>query len=374
MKADKPLFVTQPTLPELRDFIPYLEQIWESRILTNVGPFHQRFEEELRRYLGVPQVSLLTNGTLALIAALRALEINGEVITTPFSFVATAHSLLWIGIRPVFVDIDPVTLNLDPGRIEAAITPRTTAIVPAHCYGHPCDVERIGAIAERHGLKVVYDAAHAFGVRDARGSVLNRGNLSVLSFHATKTFNTFEGGAIVCHDEATKRRIDQLRNFGFVDEITVSSLGFNAKMSEINAAFGVLQLGGIDAAREKRANIDAYYRERLAGVDGIHCHPGAGEQVANYAFFPILVGPEYPLGRDGLYSRLRAHNIHVRRYFYPLISDLPMYRDLPSAAPANLPAARAAASRVLCLPMSSNLSTRDAARVVNCIRSGAVDA
>lgn len=374
MKSHKPIFVTQPTLPALEDFVPYLEQIWGTKILTNVGPFHQELEQALCSHLGVKYISLLTNGTIALITALQALRIAGEVITTPFSFVATAHSLLWNGIKPVFVDIDPVTLNLDPERIEAAITPETTAIMPVHCYGHPCDVDRIQKIAERHGLKVIYDAAHAFAVQCHSGSVLNHGDLSVVSFHATKVFNTFEGGAIVCHDATTKQRIDQLRNFGFTSEITVDSLGINGKMSEINAAFGLLQLKGIDAAVQRRKSIDAHYRRRLAGVKGIHCLPDAGEKVANHAFFPILVQPGYPLGRDALYQKLRDNGIHIRRYFYPLISDLPMYRDLPSAIPANLATARAAAGSVLCLPMSSNLNVDDAERVVSCISNGAVDA
>lgn len=374
MKPFKPLFVTQPTLPALEDFVPYLEKIWDTKILTNNGPFHQELEEALRDYLGVKHISLFTNGTIALITALRVLRITGEVITTPYSFVATAHSLLWNGIKPIFVDIDPVTLNLDPDKIEAAITPQTTAIMPVHCYGHPCDVDRIQKVAERHGLKVIYDAAHAFGVQCHCGSVLNHGDLSVLSFHATKTFNTFEGGAIVCRDASEKQQIDQLKNFGYVSEIAVDSLGINGKMSEINAAFGLLQLKGLDAAMQKRKAIDAYYRKELGRVKGIHCLPDAGEKVVNYAYFPIMVRREYPLSRDTLYQRLREHEIHVRRYFYPLISDFPMYQDLPSATPANLPKARAAANSVLCLPMSSNLSVDDAARVVSCIGNGAADA
>lgn len=349
------ILVTQPVLPPLDAFIPYLEQIWESRQLTNSGPFHQQLEQALRDYLGVPQIALFTNGTLALVTALQALRITGEVITTPYSFVATAHSLLWNGIRPVFVDIDPVTLNLDPDRIEAAITPHTTAIMPVHCYGHPCEVERIQKIADNYGLKVIYDAAHAFGVHGHDGSILNHGDLSVLSFHATKVFNTFEGGAIVCHDAKTKQRIDHLKNFGFVDEVTVVAPGINGKMSEIMAAFGLLQLQGIDAALHKRQTIDARYRAALADVKGITCLP-VREGRANYAYFPILVGPEYPLSRDTLYERLREHGIYARRYFYPLISDFPMYRGMPSAAPENLPVAKAAAERVICLPIHPGLS------------------
>lgn len=345
-----PIYVTQPALPPLEEFIPYLEQIWASRRLTNSGPFHQQLEQALCDYLGVPHIALFANGTLALVTALQALRITGEVITTPYSFVATAHSLLWNGIRPVFVDIDPLTLNLDPERIEAAITPQTTAIMPVHCYGHPCDVERIQKIADNYGLKVIYDAAHAFGVRGHDGSVLNHGDLSVLSFHATKVFNTFEGGAIVCHDAKTKQRIDHLKNFGFVDEVTVVAPGINGKMSEIMAAFGLLQLKGIDEALQRRQAIDARYRAALAGVAGIDCLP-AMEGRANYAYFPILVRPEYPLDRDALYQKLRDNGIHGRRYFYPLISDFPMYRGMPSAAPANLPVARAAAEQVICLPI-----------------------
>jgi len=357
------ILVTQPVLPPLDAFIPYLEQIWESRQLTNSGPFHQQLEQALRDYLGVSQIALFTNGTLALVTALQALRITGEVITTPYSFVATAHSLLWNGIRPVFVDIDPVTLNLDPDRIEAAITPHTTAIMPVHCYGHPCEVERIQKIADNYGLKVIYDAAHAFGVHGQDGNILNHGDLSVLSFHATKVFNTFEGGAIVCHDAKTKQRIDHLKNFGFVDEVTVVAPGINGKMSEIMAAFGLLQLQGIDAALHKRQTIDARYRAALADVKGITCLP-VREGRANYAYFPILVGPEYPLSRDTLYERLREHGIYARRYFYPLISDFPMYRGMPSAAPENLPVAKAAAERVICLPIHPALGAEDVDAVI----------
>ncbi len=286
---NEPIYVTQPYLPPLEEFIPYLQQIWDTKILTNCGPFHQQLEEALCEYLGVDHIALFTNGTLALVTALQALRITGEVITTPYSFVATSHSLLWNGIKPVFVDIDPNTLNLDPAKIEAAITTQTTAIMPVHCYGHPCDVEVIQKIADNYNLKVIYDAAHAFGVRDANGSILRHGDLSVLSFHATKVFNTFEGGAIVCPDAKTKIRIDQLKNFGLVDEVRVIAPGINGKMSEINAAFGMLQLKHIDKAFARRKEIDATYRERLEGVKGIRCVKDAREKVANYAYFPILV-------------------------------------------------------------------------------------
>jgi len=301
-------------LPPLEEFIPYLEQIWKNKWLTNSGPFHQQFEQALCDYLGVKHLALFTNGTVVLVTALQTLRITGEVITTPYSFVATAHSLLWNGIKPVFVDIDPLTFNLDPEKIEAAITPQTTAIMPVHCYGHPCDVDRIEKIAGNYGLKVIYDAAHAFGVQCHDGSVLNHGDLSVLSFHATKVFNTFEGGAIICHDAKTKQRIDHLKNFGFVDEVTVVASGINGKMSEINAAFGLLQLKGIDEALRKRKAIDTRYREGLARAIGIHCMSCAGEKVANYAYFPILVQPDYPLSRDALYQKLQNNDIYARRY------------------------------------------------------------
>jgi dTDP-4-amino-4,6-dideoxygalactose transaminase len=308
-------------------------------------------EEELCEYLGVEHLALFTNGTIALITALQSLRITGEVITTPYSFVATTHSLLWNGIKPVFVDIDPDTLNINPAKIEAAITPQTTAIMPVHCYGHPCDVEAIQKIADNYNLRVIYDAAHAFGVQDEGGSVLRHGDLSVLSFHATKVFNTFEGGAIVCPDAKTKVRIDQLKNFGHVGEVTVVAPGINGKMSEFNAALGLLQLKHIDKVLARRKEIDTAYRDNLKGVKGIRCLQDAGEMVANYAYFPILVEAEYPISRDDLYQKLKDNNIHPRRYFYPLISDFPMYRGLPSAHRDNLPVAAAAAQKVLCLPI-----------------------
>ncbi len=364
MSQDKPLYVTQPTLPPLEEFLPYLERIWQSKILTNCGPFHEELEGALCDYLGVKHVSLFSNGTNALLVSLQALEISGEVITTPYSFVATANSLLWRGIDPVFVDIDPVTLNLDPGRIEAAITPRTTAIMPVHCYGHPCDVERIQAIAKARKLKVIYDAAHAFGVRSASASLLSFGDLSMLSFHATKVFNTFEGGAIVSQDAAMKERIDKLRNFGFEDEVTVVSAGINSKMSEFNAALGLLQLKGLKDAVERRKAIATRYREGLAGMKGIQCVAPMTQWTPNHGYFPVMVMPDFPISRDALYEKLQESNIYTRRYFYPLISDFPMYKDLPSAAHANLPVARTAASRVLCLPMSANMHLRDADRVI----------
>jgi dTDP-4-amino-4,6-dideoxygalactose transaminase len=351
MDTQPPIYVTQPHLPPLEEFIPYLEKIWANKILTNCGPFHQQLEQALCEYLGVKHLALFSNGTLALVTALQALRINGEVITTPYSFVATAHSLLWNGIRPVFVDVDPNTLNLDPAKIEAAITPQTTAIMPVHVYGHPCDVQAIQEIADRYNLKVIYDAAHAFGVQDAGGSVLRHGDLSVLSFHATKVFNTFEGGAIVCRDAKTKQHIDQLKNFGFADEVTVIAPGINGKMSEVNAAFGLLQLKHIEHALARRKAIDTTYREKLKNIKGLRCLQGAGEAIVNHAYFPVLVDADYPLSRDELYEKLRHHNIFSRRYFYPLITDFPMYRGLPSAHRHNLPVAAEAAQKILCLPI-----------------------
>ncbi len=364
MTDDKPIYVTQPYLPPLDEFIPYLQEIWNNKLLTNGGPFHVQLEQALCEHLGVEYISLFTNGTIALVTALQALRITGEVITTPYSFVATAHSLIWHGNKPVFVDIDPLSLNLDPSKIEAAITPQTTAIMPVHCYGHPCDVDAIQRIADNYNLRVIYDAAHAFGVRCHCGSVLNHGDLSVLSFHATKVFNTFEGGSIVSPDAKTKLRIDQLKNFGFVDETTVVAPGINGKMSEVNAAFGLLQLKHIDRAMERRRIIDAIYRSSLRDAPGIRCVDAGTETVANHAYFPILVGPEYPLTRDQLYQKMRDHGVHPRRYFYPLISSFPMYRGLPSAHPSNLPVATAVAQQVLCLPIYPDLSDAQLERVI----------
>lgn len=365
----QPIYVTQPVLPPLEEFSPYLEEIWKNKWLTNNGPFHQQLETALCEYLGIEHISLFTNGTIALITALQALQITGEVITTPFSFVATSHSLLWNGIKPVFVDVDPATLNLDPSKIEAAITPQTTAIMPVHCYGHPCDVAAIQKIANKYNLKVIYDAAHAFGVCDQGGTLLRHGDLSVLSFHATKVFNTCEGGAIVCPDAKTKLHIDRLKNFGIVDEETVVAAGINGKMGEINAAFGLLQLKYIDQALVRRQEIDTAYRELLKDVKGIRFLHSAGEEVANYAYFPILVENDYPLSRDDLYQKFKASNIHPRRYFYPLISEFPMYRDLPSAHRGNLPIAGAVASKVLCLPIYPDLAMSAVAEIADLILS-----
>lgn len=362
---NKPIYVTQPNLPPLEEFIPYLEKIWENKILTNGGPFHQQLEKALCEYLGVEHISLFTNGTIALVTAMQALRLTGEVITTPYSFVATSHSLLWNGIKPVFVDIDPNTLNIDPAKIEAAITPQTTAIMPVHCYGHPCDVEAIQKIADNYNLKIIYDAAHAFGVDDAGGSILRHGDLSVLSLHATKVFNTFEGGAIICKDSKTKLRLDQLKNFGFVDEVTVVEPGINGKMSEFNAALGMLQLKYIDKALVRRKEIDETYRDLLKEIKGIRCLNDAGEKLANYSYFPILIDADYPISRDDLYQKLKDHGIHARRYFYPLISDFPMYKGLPSANHENLPFAAEAAAKILCLPIYPALTRDDIQRIIS---------
>jgi dTDP-4-amino-4,6-dideoxygalactose transaminase len=374
--AAKPIYVTQPELPPLAEFLPYLEKIWDSRVLTNAGPFHRMFEAALCEYLGVNHVCLFANATLALVTALQSLRIAGEVITTPYSFVATAHSLMWNGIKPVFVDVDPVTLNLDPARIEAAITPQTTAILPVHCYGTPCDVEAIQRIADDYNLKVIYDAAHAFSVRREEGgalrSVLNHGDLSVLSFHATKVFNTFEGGAIICPDARTKQRIDHLKNFGFVNETTVVATGINGKMSEFNAALGLVQLKHVDEAIARRGAVAAQYRALLEGLPGVRLLERPAGVTANHSYFPILVGPEHALGREGLYHALRAEGVVARRYFHPLISDFPMYRGLPSADPAGLPVARRASEQVLCLPIYPGLDDADVRRIAQLVRATAV--
>ena len=357
------IYVTKPVLPPLEEFIPFLQQIWQTKVLTNGGPFHERLEQALCEHLGVKHISLFTNGTLALVTALQALRITGEVITTPYSFVATSHSLLWNGIKPVFVDVDPRTLNLDPSKIEAAITPQTTAILPVHCYGHPCDVEGIQEIADVYNLKVIYDAAHAFGVKLESGSILNHGDLSVLSFHATKVFNTFEGGAIVCSELKTKSRIDHLKNFGHAGEVNVVAPGINGKMSEFNAALGLLQLKYIDRALDRRREIDALYRKLLQEVPGVCCLAPGKERVTNCSYFPIFVESQYPITRDDLYSKLKKVGIHPRRYFYPLISDFPMYRGLPSARKDNLSSATEAAAKVLCLPIFPDLSDAQIASV-----------
>lgn len=351
-------------MPPLEEFLPYLSKIWESKWLTNGGQFHQQLEKELSDYLGVEHLSLFSNGTIALIVALQCLRITGEVITTPYSFVATAHSLMWNNVKPVFVDIDPNSFNMDPSRIEAAITAETTAIMPVHCYGNPCDVEAIQKIADAYGLRVIYDAAHAFGIQSGGESILKCGDMSVLSFHATKVFNTFEGGAIVCPDLKTKLRIDSLKNFGFSDEITVVAPGINGKMNEVQAAFGVLQLQHIGEAIEARRRIHDRYCSDLSDVPGITIPEPASNYNQNYSYFPVLVNDDYPLSRDGLHQKLISNGIFSRRYFYPLISNFPLYRGLASSTPGNLPVATDIASRVLCLPIHPGVSDSDAQFIV----------
>lgn len=370
-RPSRPIYVTEPYLPPLQEFIPYLEDIWKSKWLTNNGPFHQDLEKALCGHLGVDHLSLFVNGTIALVTALQTLRIAGEVITTPYSFVATAHSLVWNKVTPVFVDIDSATMNLDPQKIEAAITPQTSAILPVHCYGNPCDVDSIQRIADTYGLKVIYDAAHAFGVRIGEENIASYGDLSVLSFHATKVFNTFEGGAIVCRDAQTKQRIDYLKNFGFADEVTVMAPGINGKMNEIQSAFGLLQLKYLDQAVRARREIDKRYRESLADIPGIECVPEPENVTRNYAYFPVLVHADYPLTRDALYAKLQEYGIFGRRYFYPLISDMPMYRGLNSSRAENLPVARAVAERVLCLPIFPTLPADEQERVLGIIRRAA---
>lgn len=357
MMSKPEYFVTKPYLPPLEEVTPLLEEIWNSKNLTNNGPFHRQLEAQLGEYLGVEHLSLFTNATIALVTALQALKITGEVITTPYSFVATSHSLLWNNIRPVFVDIDPKTCNLDAAKIEAAITPQTTAIMPVHCYGYPCDVEKIQKIADIYGLKVIYDAAHAFGVQYKNQSILSFGDLSILSFHATKVFNTFEGGAIICPDLRTKQRIDYLKNFGFADEVTVMAPGINGKMSEFNAALGLIQLKHIDDVLEKRRDLETYYRNKLKNVCGIRCLERPVEAMTNSSYFPIFIGQEAAFSRDELYNKLKENHIHARRYFFPLISDMPMYRIFPSTKPENLPNAIKVSQEVLCLPIYPDLET-----------------
>ena len=366
---DKPIFVTQPALPPLDDFIEYCKQIWDNKILTNNGPFHEQFEKELADYLGVKYISLFSNGTLALITALQALRITGEVITTPFSFVATTHSLWWNNIKPVFADIEPDYFNLDPEKVEAAITPQTTAIMPVHVYGNPCKLERFQQIADTYGLKLIYDAAHAFGVKINGNSILNYGDLSILSFHATKVFNTIEGGAIISPDEQTKKRIDYLKNFGFADEVTVIAPGINAKMNEVQSAYGLLQLKYVDDCIVKRKHITTIYREQLKGIDGISVMQDIDGVKHAYSYFPILVDKEkYVLTRDKLYEALKTHNIFGRRYFYPLISQFPTYRGLPSSKTDNLLVATKLAEQVICLPIYPDLKPEEQQKIINLIK------
>lgn len=364
-------YVTQPYLPPLEEFLPSLRQIWDSHQLTNAGPFHEQFETALAKHLGVPHVALFSNGTLALVTALQALRITGEVITTPYSFVATSHSLLWNGIKPVFVDIEPHSFGLDPDKIEAAITPQTTAILAVHVYGFPAQVERIQKIADTYGLKVIYDAAHAFGVKHQGVPLVGNGDLSVLSFHATKVFNTFEGGAIICPDAKTKQRIDYLKNFGFVDETVVVATGINGKMNEFQAALGLLQLQHIDACIRQRAVVDAVYREQLRGIRGITIPPILPDTTHNHSYFPMLINKDYPLSRDELHWKFREQGIFARRYFYPLISEFSMYRGLPSANPALLPVASHISRQILCLPIYPGLGADKQTEIIAVIKEHA---
>ena len=361
--------VTSPLLPSLDEFTAMLEDIWQRRWITNNGEYHQRLEQALADYLKVPYVSLFTNGTLPLITALQALDIKGDVITTPYSFVATTHAIWWNGCTPVFVDIDPVTGNMDPSRIEAAITSRTTAIMPVHVYGMPCDTKSVQEIADRHGLKVIYDAAHAFGVEKDGTSILDAGNMSTLSFHATKVFNTIEGGAMIMHSAVMKKRIDYLKNFGFENEVTVMGPGINSKMDEVRAAYGLLNLKQVDDAISARRKVAETYREALRDVPGIRFFDDMPGVRHNYSYFPIFVNArEYGMSRDELYYRMQSAGLYGRRYFYPLISTFAPYKSLPSAVPENLPLATKMADEVICLPMHHNLSGSEVQKVIEEIR------
>lgn len=362
-----PIFVTRPYLPPLADLLPMLEEIWRTRILSNAGPFHQRLEARLCEFLGAPNLSLVTNGMVALEQAVEAARLTGDIVTTPYSFVATTHAVRRAQLRPVFVDIRSHDLNIDPDRIEEAITPETSAIVAVHCYGNPCAVDEIQAIADRHGLKVIYDAAHAFGVRYRGESLLVHGDYATVSLHATKAFNTFEGGLIVASNSANKADIDRRRNFGIVDEDRIPGLGTNAKMSEFNAAVGLLQLDHFEDVRRRRAEVDRRYRERLAEIPGIDPLPLPDDTVPNYGYFPVLVRPDYPIGRDALYEALSHNGICTRRYFYPLLATLPLYRDLPSATAEHLPKATEAAAQILCLPIFPELDPADQDRILGVV-------
>ena len=366
---NSPITVTSPLLPDLEEFHGMLKEIWDSKWITNNGSFHQQLEKALAEYLKVPYISLFTNGTLPLLTALQALRVTGEVITTPYSFVATTHSIWWNGCRPVFVDIDPATGNMDPNKIEAAITPKTTAIMPVHVYGRPCDTKAIKEIADKYNLKIIYDAAHAFGVEVNGKSILNEGDLSTLSFHATKVYNTVEGGAMVMHDAETKKRIDYLKNFGFADEVTVVGPGINSKVDEIRSAYGLLNLKQVDQAIEARHKVAETYREALRSVEGISFFDDMPGVRHNYSYFPIFVDSEkFGMTRDELYFKMREHGVWGRRYFYPLISTFSTYHGLPSASKDNLPNAWKMAESVICLPMHHGLKEPDIESVIECIK------
>ncbi|MCI5779176.1 MAG: DegT/DnrJ/EryC1/StrS family aminotransferase [Lentisphaeria bacterium] len=363
--SDRPIFVTEPSLPPLDDFIPYLRRIWENKWLTNNGEFHRKFEAALAEYLGVKYVSLFTNGMIALQVGMQALRITGEVITTPFTFVATTHAIHWNNCKPVFCDIEPDTYTMDPAKVEALITPKTTAIMPVHVYGNPCNHEELRRIADTYGLKLFYDAAHVFGVRKDGVSVCSWGDLSMLSFHATKVFNTFEGGALVTNDENLKKRIDFLKNFGFANEVTVVAPGTNGKMDEFRAAYGLLQLEIVDGEIAKRRKVAEFYREGLKNVPGIRVLQDISGVKHNYAYFPVEVdAKQYGMTRDELYDKLKRENIYSRRYFYPLCSDVPTYRSLPSATAENLPVATKVAKEILCLPMYAGLTDAVQAEII----------
>ena len=370
MNQDNPILVTSPLMPDIEEFNQYLQQIWDSKWLTNNGSFHQQFEKALEEYLGVDYISVFTNGTLPLITALQALGLTkGDVITTPYSFVATSHSIWWNQLTPVFVDVEPSTGNIDPGKIEAAITENTVAIMPVHVYGQPCAVERIDAIAKKHNLKVIYDAAHAFGVTKDGQSILNWGDISTLSFHATKVYGTIEGGALVCHSAEMKHQIDNLKNFGFRGEVTVEAPGINGKMDEVRAAFGLLNLKQVDAAIDRRHEVALRYREVIDQIEGLFYLREQPNVRYNYGYFPIFVDEaKYGMSRDALYERMKEANVFGRRYFYPLITTFTPYRDYPSAAPTNLPVATKMADEVICLPMHHALTEDDVKRILDCIK------
>lgn len=365
---NKIITVTSPLLPDLDEFNRLLKEIWNSKWITNNGSFHKKLEAALAEYLKVPYVSLFTNGTLPLLTVLQALRITGEVITTPYSFVATTHSIWWNGCKPVFVDIDPSTGNIDPEKIERAITPKTTAIMPVHVYGKPCKTKEIQDIADKYGLKVIYDAAHAFGVEVNGESILNAGDMSTLSFHATKVYNTIEGGAMIMHDAKTKQRIDYLKNFGFAGETTVVAPGINSKMDEMRSAYGLLNLKQVDAAIESRHQVAIKYREALRDVEGITFWDDMPGVRHNYSYFPIFVdAKKYGMSRDELYFKMREQGVLGRRYFYPLISEFSTYRGLESSTRENLPNAYRMADEVICLPMHHVMSSEDINRVIELV-------
>lgn len=365
---DKPIYVTQPQLPPLEELLPYLERIWDSKVLTNCGPIHQQLEKALSEYLGVKYIALFANATIALITALKALDVKGEVITTPYTFIATTHSIKWCGSTPVFVDVDQDTFNMDPAKVEAAISERTAAILPVHCYGRPCDVDAIQEIADRHGLPVIYDAAHAFAVQDEGGSILRHGDMSVLSFHATKVFNTLEGGAIICKDAEMLDHINRLKNHGFVNQTAVDEIGINGKLNEVTAAYGLVLLTHIEKGFVSRRKTDQIYRENLSNIPGIRCASLCETVIGNYGYFPLLVENNYPLTRDQLFEALRDAEVYSRCYFYPLTSEFPMYTDLPSSSQLNLSVATRLSRKVICLPIFSDITEDQLFRVINVIK------